>query len=234
MSAGIGAAVWWALSGIVTAFIGGWVAARLAGIPSRGAGTLHGLASWAATILVVLYLLSSTATSAVGGAFGLIGQSLSGLGQAAGGAVSSATEAVGNPLDDLMDEVRSAANPNDPEAAGQQLASAVQRMLTSEGDGATEARQAAVDIMVRQGVPQDEAQQRVDQWQQRFTQATAAGREQARAAADAAAAGASTVAFYAFVALLLGAVAGALGGRTGTPSLEVARIAVDRGPTRGR
>jgi hypothetical protein len=234
MSVGIGAAVWWALSGIVTAFIGGWVAARLAGIPSRGAGTLHGLASWAATILVVLYLLSSTATSAVGGVFSMLGQTLSGLGQAAGGAVSSATQAMGNPLDQLMGEVRGAVNPNDPEAAGQQLASAVQRMLTSEGDGATEARQAAVDVMVRQGVPQEEAQRRVDEWQQRFTETTQQAEEQARAAADTAADGASTAAFYAFVALLLGAIAGALGGRTGTPSLEVARVAVDRRETRSR
>jgi ElaB/YqjD/DUF883 family membrane-anchored ribosome-binding protein len=231
---GLGAAIWWAVSGIITAFIGGWVAARLAGIPSRGAGTLHGLASWAATILVVLYMLSSTATSAVGGAFSLLGQTMSGLGQAAGGAASSAAQALGNPLDQIIGEVQSAANPNDPQAAGQQLASSVRRMLTSEGDAATEARQSAVDLMVRQGVPPDEAQRRVDQWQQQFTETTQQAEEQARAAAEATAKGVSTAAFYGFVALLLGAIAGALGGRTGTPSLEVARVAVDRRETAGR
>ena len=35
---GIGAAAWWALSGIIAALIGGWVAARLAGNPSRRGG----------------------------------------------------------------------------------------------------------------------------------------------------------------------------------------------------
>src|SRR5918993_3597388 len=32
---GIGAAVWWALSGIIAALLGGRAAARLAGVPSR-------------------------------------------------------------------------------------------------------------------------------------------------------------------------------------------------------
>jgi hypothetical protein len=224
-SIGMGAAAWWAISGIVTAFIGGWVAARLAGIPSRGAGTLHGLASWAATILVVLYLISSTATSMIGGALGAMGQAAAGLGNAAGGAVSSATQVAtqgaGNPLDQIMGDVRAAANPNDPQAAGQQLASAVQRMMTGEGDAANEARQAAVDVLTRQGVAPEEAQRRVDEWKQRYDELTTQAEQQARAAADAAATGATTAAFYAFIALLLGAIAGALGGRTGTPRAEL-------------
>ena len=65
---GIGAAAWWAVSGIIAAFFGGWVASRLAGMPSREAGLLHGLGTWAATTLLVLYLIGSTASSGVGGA----------------------------------------------------------------------------------------------------------------------------------------------------------------------
>jgi hypothetical protein len=214
---GIGAAIWWALSGIIAAFAGGWVAARLAGLPSREAGMLHGLAAWAVATLVVLYLLSSTASSIVGGAFNVVGRTLSGVGSAAGGAVSSVAQQVGNPLEAIQDEIRAATSPNDPEAAGRQLAVAMGRVLTGAGGAANQARQQAIDLMVRQGVPQEEAQRRVQEWEQRYRQTRDQAAQQARAAADAAADGASTAAFYGFIALLLGALAGAFGGRAGTP-----------------
>ena len=221
-SMGIGAAIWWALSGIVAAFGGGWVAARLAGVPSREAGLLHGLATWAAATLIVLYLLSSTAGAIAGGAFTAVGRTLSGVGSAAGGAVAAAAGPIGNPLEALQDEIRSAANPDDPEAAGRQLATAMGRVLTGEGDAVNQARQEAIAVMVRQGVPQDEAQRRVQEWEQRYQETRDQAAQQARAAADAAADGASTAALYGFIALLLGALAGAFGGRAGTPPLEVA------------
>ena len=217
---GIGAAIWWALSGIIAAFLGGWVASRLAGQPSREAGMLHGLAAWAVATLVVLYLVSSAAGSLIGGAFNVAGRTLSGVGSAAGGAVSAAAQQVGNPLEMIQDEIRSAANPNDPEAAGRQLAAEMGRVLTGEGDAVDQARQAAVDILVRQGMAQEEAQQRVQGWEQRYRETREQVEQQARTAADAAADGASAAAFYGFIALLLGAIAGALGGRTGTPPLE--------------
>lgn len=216
---GIGAAIWWALSGIIAAFLGGWVASRLAGQPSREAGMLHGLAAWAVATLVVLYLVSSAAGSLIGGAFNVAGRTLSGVGSAAGGAVSAAAEQI-NPLEMIQDEIRSAANPNDPEAAGRQLAAEMGRVLTGEGDAVNQARQAAVDILVRQGMAQEEAQQRVQGWEQRYRETREQVEQQARTAADAAADGASAAAFYGFIALLLGAIAGALGGRTGTPPLE--------------
>ena len=216
---GIGAAIWWALSGIIAAFLGGWVASRLAGQPSREAGMLHGLAAWAVATLVVLYLVSSAAGSLIGGAFNVAGRTVSGVGSAAGGAVSAAAEQV-NPLEMIQDEIRSAANPNDPEAAGRQLAAEMGRVLTGEGDAVNQARQAAVDILVRQGMAQEEAQQRVQGWEQRYRETREQVEQQARTAADAAADGASAAAFYGFIALLLGAIAGALGGRTGTPPLE--------------
>jgi hypothetical protein len=218
-SMGIGAAVWWALSGILAALAGGWVAARLAGVPSRQIGLLHGLATWAVATLVVLWLLSGTASAIVGGAFNVVGRTLSGVGGAAGGAVSSVAQGLGNPLEALQDEIRGAAGPNtDPQAAGRQLAAAMGRVLTSEGDAANQARQTAVDVLIRQGVAPDEAQRRVQDWEQRYRETRDQAAAQARAAADAAADGASTAAFYGFIALLLGAIAGAFGGRAGAPT----------------
>ena len=58
----IGAGIWWALSGIIAAFVGGYIASRLSGRPKASTGAWHGLTSWALTTLVVFYLL----TTAVG------------------------------------------------------------------------------------------------------------------------------------------------------------------------
>ena len=232
-SMGIGAAVWWALSGILAALAGGWVAARLAGVPSRQIGLLHGLATWAVATLVVLWLLSGTASAIVGGAFNVVGRTLSGVGGAAGGAVSSVVQGLGNPLEALQDEIRGAAGPNtDPQAAGRQLAAAMGRVLTSEGDAANQARQTAVDVLTRQGVAPDEAQRRVQDWEQRYRETRDQAAAQARAAADAAADGASTAAFYGFIALLLGAIAGAFGGRAGAPTPVAATAQVTMPETR--
>jgi hypothetical protein len=221
---GIGATLWWALSGIIASLAGGWVAARLAGVPNRETGMLHGLATWAVATLVVLYMLSSAATSVIGGAFNVVGQTVSGIGGAAGDAVSTAAQQIGgNPLQAIQDEIQSAGgNPNDPAVAGRQLAAAVGRIVTGEGDAVEQARRSAVDILTRQGVPQQEAQQRVQGWEQQYRETTEQAAQQAREAANAAADGASTAALYGFIALLLGALAGAYGGRAGTPALVAA------------
>lgn len=63
------AAIWWAVSGIVAAFIGGYVASRLSGRPKASTGGWHGLTSWAVTTLVVVFLLSSAVGGLIGGAF---------------------------------------------------------------------------------------------------------------------------------------------------------------------
>ena len=108
------------------------------------------------------------------------------------------------------------------------MADAMRRVLTGEGDAVEQGRQAAVDILVRQGVPQDQAQQRVQGWEQQYNDAVTQAEQQARAAADATASSVSTGAFYGFIALLLGAIAGAIGGRAGTPALQVATAGVSQ------
>ena len=48
---GVGGA-WWLATTAIAVFVGGWVAGRLAGMPSRTDGTLHGVITWAAATLV--------------------------------------------------------------------------------------------------------------------------------------------------------------------------------------
>jgi hypothetical protein len=54
------AAIWWAAAGIISAFAGGLVAGRFSAHVG-GAGSFHGLLSWAVSILIVLAVMGSVA-----------------------------------------------------------------------------------------------------------------------------------------------------------------------------
>src|SRR3569833_3017796 len=53
---GLGAAIWIVLSGIISFFLGCWVAARLSGRPDDNDGVLHGLTLWSVATVVMLVL----------------------------------------------------------------------------------------------------------------------------------------------------------------------------------
>jgi hypothetical protein len=65
---GTGAAIWLVISSLVSLFLGGYVAARLAG---RFNGWLHGLITWGTLTLLTLMLLTTAAGSLIGAASGL-------------------------------------------------------------------------------------------------------------------------------------------------------------------
>ena len=89
---GIGAGVWWIVSSLLALFIGGWVAAHLAGNPQRTDGMLHGLLTWAVTTLVTLYLIATGLGTLIGGTASMLGSVASSATQAA---ASVAPEIVG-------------------------------------------------------------------------------------------------------------------------------------------
>lgn len=86
-SLGIGAAIWFALTALVSMFVGGMTAGRLAGVLTRGDGMLHGVIMWGLSLLLAIYLGSSGAGRVLGGVTSFLGQTVS---SAAGGAVSGA------------------------------------------------------------------------------------------------------------------------------------------------
>ncbi len=110
---GMGVAIWWAVSSIVSLFAGGWVAGHLAGFPKKSDGALHGLLAWGLATILTAYLLASaigsvadSAASAVGTAANVAG---SGIAAAAGPIVDRAQqrfEASGMSFEDIRAEAR--------------------------------------------------------------------------------------------------------------------------------
>lgn len=205
--------IWYVLSGILAAFSGGYIAARMSGKTVATTGALHGLTTWAFTTLLMLYLLSTAVGGIVGGTFSGITSAIGGLGQTA---VQTAAPIVAqtNPLEAIENQVL--ATGNDPEALNAAASNAVRALVTGDEADADEARtQASEALATARGIPLEQAQQQVAQMETEYHQAVDRAQRVAVETADAAASVVSIGALLAFVALVLGAIAGWLGGRSG-------------------
>jgi hypothetical protein len=87
-----GAAFWVGLSTLISLFVGGWVAARFAGIPNQVDGVLHGVVVWSVVMLISLFFLGTTLGRVISGVTSLLGEGLGMMGRAAQGVV----QGVGN------------------------------------------------------------------------------------------------------------------------------------------
>jgi uncharacterized membrane protein YhaH (DUF805 family) len=216
----IGAAVWWTLSGIIAAFLGGWIAGRTAGKPKESTGGWHGLVTWAVTSLIVIYLVSSAVSSVVGGAM----SALSGAARTAGNAASTAATAAGpaaaqpGAMSGVMEQVQSATGIENPGAVASAAVGAAQATTSGDPQQAAQAREQAAQTLAReQGIPLPQARQQVAQQQQQATQTAGQVKQQATKAADTAATAVSAAALLAAISLLLGALGAWFGGRRGAP-----------------
>ncbi|UYZ65023.1 phage holin family protein [Hymenobacter weizhouensis] len=110
---GIGAAIWWVVSMLISLYIGGSVAGRLAGMPRRTDGLLHGLLTWSLVTLLTFYLLSTAVGRIIGGVSGVAGRALGAAGRGIAAVAPEAADAVkselqerGIDLNDLKREAR--------------------------------------------------------------------------------------------------------------------------------
>lgn len=218
-SFGIGAGVWWLLASCVALFLGGYVAAWLAGIEIRFDGMLHGLVTWGIATLLTIYLLSSAVGGIIGGGFSALG----GVASAAGSGLSSAAkplaQAAGVSPDAIRDQAQAYLQPTDPDPATMTPQDAQKAVATSlatyakGGPDAPAAKERVIAIMAAQmKISHDDAAKKFDDAQAKLQQAKAQAVQTAKNAADASAAAASKTSFAVFVDLLLGGIAAAIGG----------------------
>ncbi len=82
---GIGTIIWWVVSNLIAIFAGAFIAGKLAGIPMRSTGIIHGILSWCLYTIVSFWIL----TSAVGSLLSGVGSVISGTLSAAGSGVQA-------------------------------------------------------------------------------------------------------------------------------------------------
>lgn len=210
------AALWWTVSGILASLAGGVVAGRLCGSSSNNTARWHGLVSWAATTLVVFYLMTSAVGGILGGTLNVLGNTLSSAGRGAASAVSGVAGSGGG--DALAAQAKRLVSPNDAQSAQDDVVAYIRASVDGDKAAADAARDRAVASLSKAAnISPDEARARLQQAEQQATQAAQAAKQKAQQAAKVARKGIATAGFYGFVALLLGAIASWFGGALGAP-----------------
>ena len=196
---GLGAmqGIWFVVSALIALFVGGWVAGRLAGMPRRTDGAIHGFVTWGITTIITLYFLASGVGTLVSGVTSVLGQgaqlAAQGVAAAAGPAVDQASQAAGGlDLGTIEQEVRAllrqtgdpALQPGNIEEQAQQaadvataeareadIAAAARRAFDQFGQITSEVdRQDLVNVIVaRTDMSEAEARQAVGRWEQQFS-----------------------------------------------------------------
>lgn len=229
----ISAGIWWTVSGIIAAFIGGYAAGRLSGRPKESTTGWHGITAWALTTLLIFYLLTSTMGAVLGGAFSTLGNVVGGLGQTAASAAGAAAPALADadPFSAIENQVRAASGGQDPAAMRDAAIAAVRAAVTGDQAQAQEAQERAAQAIARaQNIPVEDARNQVGQYAQQYQQTVDRAKQQATEAANTAADVASTAALFGFIGLVLGAIAAWFGGRFGTvePTITAFRSRIGR------
>ena len=208
-SIGIGAGIWWVVSALIAVFAGSWVAGRLAGVPLRTDGLLHGVVTWALATLLLVYLLTTTVSSLIGGAFGIVGSAMQTAGQVAGAAGAAGAGAAsqgggGDAMSKIQQQADQLLGRLSPQTqqTGQQIQQAVSDPNTRD--------------LIRRVVSNPDAERQLNDWQQSYRNAEQKAVQAGEATADAVSQGS----LWSFAALALGAIVAAIGGMLGAPRAD--------------
>ncbi|QJD81595.1 YrzE family protein [Spirosoma rhododendri] len=95
---GIGSAIWYIISSLLSLFIGGWVAGRLASTPRSFDGMIHGVLTWCLVTLLTIYFLTTTLGSIIGG----VGRLVGGIVKTAGTGIAAVAPGIGDAVQDQL------------------------------------------------------------------------------------------------------------------------------------
>ncbi len=220
---GIGAGIYWLITTIVALGAGGYAAARVAGVHDRFDALVHGLVVWGVTLILTLYLLTSAVGGIIGGAFRTVGAVAGAAGSSVGAVAPKVASVAGVDESDVRSEAAAYLSdaPSDPaQMTPEQAQKEIAKQLPALARGGSEGRQAEgriVDIVAAQRkIPRTEAQAQVTRAKQQFVQSKDNAVATAKSATDAAAGAAAGTSFVIVLALLIGAVAAAIGATTAT------------------
>lgn len=192
---GIGPLIWAGISMLVSAFVGGYVAARMSGLKRKADGVLHGAVSWAVTTILFAFLATSIGGALVGGVFNNMTQLAQAQEQAAQGQ---------GPLASFMRN-----------QLGQMDAATVQRFRAHIENGE---RDQAVQLLSRAATMETQRAEAIVDQALILSGSPEAAAPRAVQASEAVLEGAGIAAWVVFGAVALGLVLGISGGSLGVAS----------------
>lgn len=206
------------VTNLVSLFLGGYVAGRLAGSPRRGDSIIHGLMTWGVLTLATIYLVSGILGSLVGGVSSLLSSTFSNVAQ---GTAAVIPEAVPNQLNvqNQINQFLSDAGVQNPEQTGQQLVQQiVQRVQNGESLTSPAAQDELTTFLANNSeLSEQEINQQVQQFTQQADQTLQNVQSTVTNTAETATDTAGSVALWGLVGLILGAIVAALGAMAGAP-----------------
>lgn len=155
---GLGTGIWFMITSLIALFAGGWVAGRMAGIPRNLDSVLHGFLTWGLVTLLTFYLLTTTVGSLISGAAGVLGKTLSAVGQGVAAVAPEAASALGSEMQQrgidwgtIKQEARALLQQTgkpqlQPQNIQNQAADAAQDMRKSAGDAAQNPQAAETEL----------------------------------------------------------------------------------------
>lgn len=188
-------AIWTFVSQIVALFVGGFIAARLAGLLPTGAALLHGVTVWGAATIAAIWIATSAAGALFSGAATAVSSAASGLGSTVQAAIPddfSFPNSLSNlSMDDLPDPVRQAledagvtpdnfqtetqeafnaiVSPQQQQAIGDQAQQSLQSTAQNPANAQAEAQRFLDRVFGNGGIlGEQDRQEALQQMQQRF------------------------------------------------------------------
>jgi hypothetical protein len=227
---GLGTAIAWSVSALISLYVGGWVAGRCAARVHSVSGGVHGFLVWCVATIAGVLIVTSGAGSLIGGAARIAGQGISAAGKPLAGAADLAKEAAANntaSIQSMIEEVTEnpAVKNNAAKAAAakREVGQAVRQLFRADGNlRDPQARKDVVEALTRAGLSDADANRTVDSWtssmermRAQLEQAKTAAAEKAREVADKASKAVAKAALWSFIGFVLGALAASFGGRSG-------------------
>ncbi len=232
---GIGAMIWWLITTLISVFLGGWVAGRLAGESSAVDSSIHGIVTWGIATLITIWLVTAGVGTLISGAFGIVMGGLKTVGGAVGGLASVTGQAAQGqgPFAQLFQQMQQEAQQTIQQQTGQPPANQQAQLQGIQRAAATAItqfiqtgkldQQQIIGILTRDaGMSQQQAEQTVQRWQTDYQQASAQlqqtyqqAKPQVMQTVEQTTKTLGTAAFWAFVTLILSLIAAGIGGAVG-------------------
>jgi hypothetical protein len=224
---GTGTLIWWVISNIIAVFAGSFTAAKLTNVTFKLSGIIHGILTWSLYTLISFWLMTSAVGAIISGVGGVVSKSLSavgaGLSEIPDLAEQLDTERINKLIQDALAEDQELGSQTGQEFDIDVMA-VVKDLFIRDGELNTRIERAEVEravarhsTLTRRDVVRasDVIIREYENIRQELQQLEQRARETGQEVAEAV----STAAIWAFVALLLGLITSAIGGRVGRPDI---------------
>lgn len=211
---GLGAIIWWVLSNLIAVFVGGYVAGKLANVDFKGSGLLHGVIAWSLYTVISFYILTTTVGAIFSGVGSALTKSVSTIGSGVGQMVEKGKEK-GLNLETLLNQVQGN-NQSDTLLKSEDIANVVKDVIFKDGKLDRNIQRQDIENAIAQNTKysKEQVSKASDEVYKKYQQAMSKV-EEVKQDVEVVNEKASKAAIWSFVALLIGAILAALGGKTG-------------------